>query len=221
MQSEDNKIMLKLYFKKTAFFYAIFLAFFLTFTQANANDSGKKEAAETGKNKEEAQLNASKLTELEVAKYIDETRQKYGFGYLIDVVGKFRRKASITQIAYGNTVQVLDLSYGNYEQFDFQNCKLTMSVWRGVKADGAIFHGADLSSANFENASFVGANFNRANLSNANFTKALITGASFEGANLFKANFAEATGLDEPTLKALQKQTPIFRQLPQLPVAAE
>jgi uncharacterized protein YjbI with pentapeptide repeats len=80
----------------------------------------------------------------------------------------------------------------NIEGTDFSKAKLDSAVFVGVKADKAVFAGADLTRICAANeASFSGADFRGADLNQAGMRGCDFSGANFEGARLEMADLSE------------------------------
>lgn len=155
----------------------------------------------------------------EISSYISDARRKHGTRMFVDVVGRFRPHFSVTRVAYGNVVQVLNLNGANFSGSDFENCNLAMASMQNAVLAQSNFRGANLSHVDFEAADLTGVDFSGADLGNANLFKAILTGTKFDSANLFNANFDRARGIDKKDLKKLSKRTQIFRQVQRLPMA--
>jgi uncharacterized protein YjbI with pentapeptide repeats len=76
---------------------------------------------------------------------------------------------------------------------DFRGAYFNSHLGLRTRLDGAVFDGADLTGADFSDASLRGVSFKGAILIGAKFTDADLSGAHLEGAVLRETNFDRAT----------------------------
>lgn len=95
---------------------------------------------------------------------------------------------------YGSNFSDSQLSYSDFSKTKIEDAVIELAEEKHILRPN--FSAANLSGANFKNASIVGSIFRNSNLRKVNFTSAIVLAVDFKDSNLSGANFVDAEYID-------------------------